>query len=422
MIALLKRLKRQRLRGKNNLLKLKNIRIYCCNQKYFIIIIISLIINNIYSQDKEKLKDLQNKAKEEIEYANRILNETREKKKYSISELKVLEYKINTRSKYIEQVNREIQDINKRIEENRALIKSLEADLENIKMEYAKIIVNAYKKREQNILLMYLLASESFDQAYKRIRYIQQYTEYKKKQAKLIIAFKSTMEQKIRELNIYKTEKEKLIKEKELESINIAKEKGSKEVIIKELAKREDELLKDITEKKRLAEEIKKELEKLLAAERAKQKNMVIKLTPEEMIISENFEKNIGKLPWPTKYGIVTGKYGEQPHPILKNIKIRNDGIDISTVRNAEVRAIFNGKISRIFSLPGENYTVIIKHGDYYTLYHNLINIRVSTGESVYTKQNIGNVYTDEKTNQTILHFQIWKESKNSDPELWLSN
>ncbi len=422
MITLLKRLKRQRLRGKNNLLKLKNIRIYCCNQKYFIIIIISLIINNIYSQDKEKLKDLQNKAKEEIEYANRILNETREKKKYSISELKVLEYKINTRSKYIEQVNREIQDINKRIEENRALIKSLEADLENIKMEYAKIIVNAYKKREQNILLMYLLASESFDQAYKRIRYIQQYTEYKKKQAKLIIAFKSTMEQKIRELNIYKTEKEKLIKEKELESINIAKEKGSKEVIIKELAKREDELLKDITEKKRLAEEIKKELEKLLAAERAKQKNMVIKLTPEEMIISENFEKNIGKLPWPTKYGIVTGKYGEQPHPILKNIKIRNDGIDISTVRNAEVRAIFNGKISRIFSLPGENYTVIIKHGDYYTLYHNLINIRVSTGESVYTKQNIGNVYTDEKTNQTILHFQIWKESKNSDPELWLSN
>ena len=114
-------------------------------------------------------------------------------------------------------------------------------------------------------------------------------------------------------------------------------------------------LRKEIEEKRRLAEEIKRELEKLIEEERNRQKGMVIKLTPEEMIISENFEKNIGKLPWPTKYGIITGKYGEQPHPVLKNIKIKNDGIDISTVRNSEVRAIFDGKVSRIFSLPGHS-------------------------------------------------------------------
>jgi len=401
---------------------LKNIRIYYFSPRHFIIIIISLIISNLYSQDKEKLKNLQNKAKEDIEYANKILSETREKKKYSINELKVLEYKIDARNKYIKELSKEINNTNEKIEENRSLIKSLEADLENIRNEYAKIIVNAYKKREQKILLMYLLASESFNQAYKRIRYIQQYTEYKKKQAKLIIAFKNIIEQKINELKEYKAKKEKLISEKELESINIIKEKGKKEVMIKELTKRESELIKELENKRRLAEEIKKELEKLIEAERNKGKGMVIKLTPEEMIISENFEKNIGKLPWPTKYGIITGKYGEQPHPVLKNIKIKNDGVDISTVRNAEVRAIFNGKVSRIFSLPGENYTVIIKHGDYYTLYHNLRNIRVSPGENVYTKQSIGNVFTDERTNQSILHFQIWKESKNNNPELWLSN
>jgi septal ring factor EnvC (AmiA/AmiB activator) len=386
------------------------------------LIIISLIISSIYSQDKEKLQDLQSKARKDIEYANKILDETREKKKYSLNELNVLEYKINARNKYIKELNREIINTNKKIGENISLIGSLEADLENIKNEYAKIVVNAYKKREQNILLMYLLASESFNQAYKRIRYIQQYAEYKKKQAKLIVAFKSIIEQKIKELNKFKEEKEKLMVQKERENISIIREKSDKEVLIKELTKKESELIKEIEEKNRLAEEIKKELEKLIEAERNRQKGMVYKLTPEEILITENFEKNMGKLPWPTKYGIITGRYGEQNHPVLKNIKIRNDGIDISTVRNAEVRAIFNGKVSRIFSLPGENYTVIIKHGNYYTLYHNLKNIRVNSGETVYTKQNIGNVYTDEKTNQTILHFQIWKESKNNNPELWLSN
>jgi septal ring factor EnvC (AmiA/AmiB activator) len=386
------------------------------------LIIISLIISSIYSQDKEKLQDLQSKARKDIEYANKILDETREKKKYSLNELNVLEYKINARNKYIKELNREIINTNKKIGENISLIGSLEADLENIKNEYAKIVVNAYKKREQNILLMYLLASESFNQAYKRIRYIQQYAEYKKKQAKLIVAFKSIIEQKIKELNKFKEEKEKLMVQKERENISIIREKSDKEVLIKELTKKESELIKEIEEKNRLAEEIKKELEKLIEAERNRQKGMVYKLTPEEILIAENFEKNMGKLPWPTKYGIITGRYGEQNHPVLKNIKIRNDGIDISTVRNAEVRAIFNGKVSRIFSLPGENYTVIIKHGNYYTLYHNLKNIRVNSGETVYTKQNIGNVYTDEKTNQTILHFQIWKESKNNNPELWLSN
>lgn len=401
---------------------MKNTRLYYFNSKYIIILIISLITSKLCSQNKEKLEDLEHKAKEEIEYASKILNETKEKKKYSINELKVLEYKIDARNKYIRELNREIRNTDRKIDENKDLIESLKADLEKIKNEYAKIIVNAYKKREQNILLMYLLSSESFNQTYKRIRYVQQYTGYKKKQSKLIVAFKNIIEKKITELNKFKAEKEKLIEVKELESINIVKEKANKEIIIKELTKREKELIKEIDEKRKLAENIKRELEKLIEAERKKQKGMLITLTPEEKIISENFEKNIGKLPWPTKYGIITGKYGEQSHPILKNIKIRNDGIDISTVRDAEVRAIFNGKVSRIFSLPGENYTVIIKHGSYYTLYHNLKNIRVNTGETVYTKQSIGNVFTDERTNQTILHFQIWKESKNNNPELWLSN
>lgn len=401
---------------------MKNTRIYYPGFKYLMILFIYLAISQIYSQDKNKLRKLQSSTKKDIEYASKILEETKQKRKYSINELKVLEYNINSREVYIDELAEEIENLNLRIADNRGLIISLETDLKKIKDEYARIIINAYKKREQNILLMYILASGSFNQAYKRVRYIQQYSQYKKKQAKLIIVFKNIIEQKIIELNRDKEEKARLIREKESENINKIREKSRKEALIRELTKRENELVIELKEKRKLADKIKKELEMLIKEERNKQKGAYTMLTPEEQLISDNFEKNIGKLPWPTKYGIITSKHGDQTHPILKNIMIRNDGIDISTVRNAEVRAVFNGKISKIFSIPGENYTVIIRHGSYYTLYHNLMNISVSPGELVYTKQRIGYVYTDENTNQTILHFQVWKESQNNDPELWLTN
>jgi len=401
---------------------LKNIHIYYPRPKYLLILFICLVINKVKGQEKERLKELQSKAKQEIEYASKILEETKEKKKYSLNELKILEYRIDARNKYIRELTAGIEDLDVKISDNRKLITSLESDLKKIKAEYARVIVNAYKKREQDVLLMYILASESFNQAYKRVRYIQQYTQYRQKQAKLIVAFKNIIEKKLIELSRDRDTKDRLIKEKERENINIIREKASKEILIRELTKRENELIIELEEKRKLAEKIKKELEKLIKEERSRQKGVYSMLTPEERLISDNFEKNIGKLPWPTKYGIITGKYGEQPHPVLKNIKIRNDGIDISTVRDAEVRAIFNGIVSKIFSIPGENYTLIIRHGNYYTLYHNLKNINVSPGQTVYTKQKIGNVFTDEKTNQTILHFQIWKESQNINPELWLSN
>jgi septal ring factor EnvC (AmiA/AmiB activator) len=401
---------------------LKNIRIYYPRLKYLLILLICLAIYKVKGQNREKLKELQSKAKQEIEYASKILEETKEKKKYSLNELKILEYRIDARNKYIRELTAGIEDLNLRISDNRKLITSLEADLKTIKSEYARIIVNAYKKREQDVLLMYILASGSFNQAYKRVRYIQQYTKYRQKQAKLIAAFKNIIEKKLIELNRDRDAKGRLIKEKEKENINIIREKANKETLVRKLTKRENELIIELEEKRKLADKIKKELEKLIEEERSRQKGVYSMLTPEERLISDNFEKNIGKLPWPTKYGIITGKYGEQPHPVLKNIKIRNDGIDISTVRDAEVRAIFNGKVSKIFSIPGENYTLIIRHGNYYTLYHNLKNINVSPGQTVYTKQKIGNVFTDEKTNQTILHFQIWKESQNINPESWLSN
>ena len=381
-----------------------------------------MIIGENYCQKKSELRNLQLKAKEELEYTNKILEETRERKIASLDELNILEYRIVIRRNNIQGLNREIVNIEKNIEANKDLITSLENDLERVKNDYAKIILNTYKKREKNILLMFLLASESFNQAYKRIKYVQNYSNYKRQQAKLIAAFKKIIDQKIKKLNEDRAEKEKLLKEKAIERSNILRERSEKELLVKELKKREEELLMEIEEKKKTAEKIKKELERFIESERRGKGSLYSRLTPEEILISDDFERNRGKLPWPTKYGIVTGKYGKHAHPVLPNIMQINDGIDISTVRNAQVRAIFNGEVSRVFSIPGENYTVIIKHGNFFSLYHNLINIKVASGNIVNTKEIIGSVFTDERTNQTILHFQIWKELNKNDPVMWLSN
>ncbi len=381
-----------------------------------------MIIGENYCQKKSELRNLQLKAKEELEYTNKILEETRERKIASLDELNILEYRIVIRRNNIQRLNREIVNIEKNIEANKDLITSLENDLERVKNDYAKIILNTYKKREKNILLMFLLASESFNQAYKRIKYVQNYSNYKRQQAKLIAAFKKIIDQKIKKLNEDRAEKKKLLKEKAIERSNILRERSEKELLVKELKKREEELLMEIEEKKKTAEKIKKELERFIESERRGKGSLYSRLTPEEILISDDFERNRGKLPWPTKYGIVTGKYGKHAHPVLPNIMQINDGIDISTVRNAQVRAIFNGEVSRVFSIPGENYTVIIKHGNFFSLYHNLINIKVASGNIVNTKEIIGSVFTDERTNQTILHFQIWKELNKNDPVMWLSN
>lgn len=144
-------------------------------------------------------------------------------------------------------------------------------------------------------------------------------------------------------------------------------------------------------------------------------------LTPLELIISNDFSKNQGKLPWPTQRGIISGKYGEHDHPDFKSVKIRNDGIYISTERGELVRAVFKGIVSKVFSIPGENYTVIIRHGNYFTLYHNLIDVKVKAGQSVETKEAIGKVFTDAETKETTLYFQVWRETERNDPELWLA-
>lgn len=391
--------------------------------KYFLLIMVWCINWNVYGQKSADLKKEQKKIKGDIALIESMIDETKTKKKESTNELRIINKKIELTNQYIGTIEEEIDDLERNIKDNTSLIKSLKSDLIDIKEEYARIIYNSYVKQKGESFILYIASAESFNQAYKRIKYMQLYSEYKKRQVSLIMAFEKVIKRKNEEMIANKLMREMIIKERERELINILREGKKRKDIISKLKKREKELMNEIEIKRKIASNLEKEIARVIENERRRlnAKSIYETLTPEEKLLSDNFEKNKGKLPWPTNKGIITGKFGIQQHPVLKNVKIRNDGIFIATVENETARAIFNGEVSKIFALPGSNFAVIIRHGNYYTLYHNIDEVYVREGEKVVTKQRIGRVFTDKEKNETILQFQVWREMEKSDPEAWLS-
>lgn len=384
-------------------------------------LLIIFLKNECYGQKSVQIQHEQKKIRKEIELIEELINETKEKKNKTSNELKILNRKIELRTEYIKNLNKELLEIETNIFENTKLIGSLENDLINIKKEYARLIYNAYKNRDRENYLLYILSSNSFNQAYKRIKYIQLYMAYKKRQVNLIRAYEKVIRKKNEELAQNKQNRESLLAEREKELLNNLTEKEERKKIIISLQEKEKDLREEVKKKKAIADKLQSELERIIAEERKGAKSIYETLTPAEKLISGNFERNKGKLPWPTNQGIITGRFGIQQHPVLKNVKIRNDGIFISTVENEDARAIYDGVVSKIFSLPGSNFAVIIKHGNYYTLYHNLDEVYVKEGEIVKTKEKIGRIYTDKSKNETVLQFQVWREMERNDPEIWLS-
>jgi murein hydrolase activator len=364
------------------------------------------------------------KTIEEIELATKMIEENQAKSKESLNQLSLVNHKIKMQDRLIETLAEEMEVLDQQIGLNNSSIVESRQKQEKIKSEYAKSIYLTYQKRTRNSFVLYILASENFNLAYKRFRYIQIVNSYRKKQVALLLDLEQQIKEENEKLEERKRDRQNLHTLHERENVKLSNEKIKQKGMLTKLQRQEKDLKAELEKKKRIAREIEREIERIILAERKKNSkgDIYATLTKEEKLISDEFGKNMGKLPWPTKQGVVVGKFGEQDHPSIKGIKVRNDGIYIATVKNSEVRCVFTGVVTRIFSIPGENYSVIIKHGNYYTLYHNLKEVRVSTGIELRTKDVIGSVATDMDKNETILHFQIWKETERNDPELWLSH
>jgi septal ring factor EnvC (AmiA/AmiB activator) len=397
-----------------------NLKFVYCFIVLFTICFVSIICQNY---KKSELENTRKKTIEEIEFTSTLIEENSKRSNESLQGLNLLNHKVLVRKRLIATIGSEIEQLDALILINNSSIISIEEKQRIIILNYAKSIYLTYKNKRNNNLVLFILASENINQAYKRYRYIQIINENRKRQVVLLNELKEELKKENDKLMEIQEKKYTLNLENTRETELLNKEIKSQSEAIKRLKKKDKELKKELAEKEKIADKLKREIESLIEIEQRKivKGSLYESLTPEERLISNEFGKNYGKLPWPTKQGIVVGKFGEQEHPTMKGIKVRNDGIYIATISNAEVRSIFKGVVTKVFSIPGSNYTVIIKHGNYYSLYHNLKDVRVKIGNMVNTKEIIGSVSTDLEKNETILHFQLWKDTERNDPELWLS-
>jgi septal ring factor EnvC (AmiA/AmiB activator) len=401
----------------------------------FAAVLILAVSYTAVCQSREELENKKKKAQDEIEYTARLLNQNKQSKETSLNRLNLLKKQIKSRNELINNINNEINLTNAEIDIKKEKIAGLERELKMLKDEYARMIYYAYKNKSSYNRWMFLLSSKDFNQAYRRLKYLQQYSEYRKKQVTLIKETQQDLNNQLTNLEEKINQKKELALQKEIERGKLSSEQKEQSTVLDKLKKREKELKKELKEKQQIAGRIQKAIEDIVAEEArkaagsnkttgasGKSGSPGMSLTPEDKIISTNFGINKGRFPWPTERGVIISSFGEQPHPVLPGIKIVNNGVDISTTDGSKVRSVFEGEVRGVITIQGANHAVIIRHGNYLTVYQNLREVLVKKGDKVKAKQNIGTVYTDNSgNNKSIVHFEIWNETKKENPEIWLS-
>ncbi len=376
----------------------------------------------VYSQSSKDLDKKKQDNIEQLNYSRSLLEKTTKSKSSTLNQLNLIQSNISLRAGIIDNISDEQVFLKNDIEANNLEIKRIENKINIIKKDYANLVIVASRNLENDYALMYILSSADFNQAYQRIKYLKYLAKYREDLAVKLKAEEENLKVKNQELNANKRKNESLLVEKKRELSLLDKDKRQSLSMIKTLQSRESELKKEIQKRERIQAEIEKEIRRIIEEEAAKARsaNRANILTPEERIISNDFTKNMGRLPWPSEQGVITGKYGEQNHPVLKGIKINSNGIDINTVEGAKIRSVFDGEVTKVIAILGANYTVIIKHGEFRTVYQNLVEVRVKAGDKVRTKSIIGTVFTDQD-NTSKFHFEVWKDKTTQNPEQWLS-
>jgi murein DD-endopeptidase MepM/ murein hydrolase activator NlpD len=311
--------------------------------------------------------------------------------------------------------------MSRQINDNKEIITALESDITNYKNEYVKILREAAKREGSYDKLMFVLSSETFNQAYKRVKYLQQYSSYRKNQVELIQRTQETLNSKIEELEISRNEKIDLISSQEQEKKNLSQEKKQKVNKISGLKSKEKILAKEIKKKQKKEEELGKAIEAAIKAaiKRAKKAEGGIALTPKARELMGKFEGNKGKLRWPVEQGVITGFFGKHVNPEL-GIEINNNGIDLMTESDNKAKAVFDGKVTNIIIVPNAGKAILVKHGDYYTVYFKVKESMVEPGQDVKMGEDLGSIITDSEKGTTILHFEIWKGKNRLNPTSWL--
>ena len=374
--------------------------------------------DNIKSQDsRADLERERNLNIQKINEAENILKETENSKVASIGRLNALNRQINNRENHIRSLRFDIDIQNKEIRSLSSIISSLNNDVLVLKNEYADMVFNSYKSRSSLTQLSYIFSSENYNQMFRRMNYLFQYSSFRKNQIDEIKEVRSNLIIEEKNLNRVKENKNILLKSELSESRKLQNLKRSQKKIIYDLNNRQNKLRSEIQNRKEALRKLDELIREII------RKESEITRSDDEIIdferISSEFESLIGKHKWPISSGFISNKFGEHPHPVIKNIRVKNDGIDIQTNKNSKVFSIYNGKVSTIAFIPGMNNVVIINHGNYFTLYAKLKNLKIEKNQIINTGDIIGDLVTTSD-GTTELQFQVWKNNVKLNPENWI--
>lgn len=440
--------------------------------KYFLILLCMplLLVNG------QSVKELENQRKQALkllESTSKMLNETKKSQKSSLTKLNIINKNIKERRTLISNISTEINELDNEVDRLNQEKRVLENRLTILKKDYARLLQEQYINRSIYSKLMFVLSAESFDQSYRRLRYLAEYQEYRKSQVRKIEGIKLQIGAKSDSLNKNKKTKVEVVKQKEAEAVKLSSDEKKEKLLLTDLKKKESKLRADLKVQQRKAAELNNRIQRIIAEEirkaeakkaaeakrlaeaeskanassksdskstskstSGKEKSSssesststasrpsgnVNALTREEQLLNGNFEANRGRLPWPTSNGFISGHYGIQAHPVLKHVTTNNKGVYIQTPVGSNARAVFQGKVTQIFYIQGNN-GVIVQHGNYRTVYANLSQIFVREGQEVSAKQSIGKIYTDpDNDNKTELYFQIYNGRNVVNPESWIA-
>tara|TARA_B110000037_G_scaffold107971_1_gene125079 strand:- start:4479 stop:5708 length:1230 start_codon:yes stop_codon:yes gene_type:complete len=380
------------------------------------------------SKKQQELEERRRELRQEIQQIGVLLFEGKKEQKSVLSVVEDLDFKIKVRKNLISITNQQANLLTREISSNQTKISKLRDKLKVLKADYAEMIVKSYKSRSNQNKLMFLLSSTNFQQAYKRLQYIKQYADYQMQQAELIKTETAKMQALNIELLAQKKNKQILIEENKKAKSILDKDREQQSVLIQEIKSNLSQFTAQLktkqSESRKIDKEIRKIIQAAIAASNKKagksSKLKVFSLTPEQKILAANFTANKGKLPWPVVNGVVKLRYGNNPSPIDPSLTIKSNGVRIATSKGGQVRAVFEGVVQGIMTPKNGNNTIMIRHGNYITIYKNLSKFYVSKGDKVTTKQVIGEVITNKASGESILSFGIYKDSSTQNPSQWI--
>lgn len=427
-------------------------------KKYLICLLLIAFSLAVYPQkSKAKLERQIANLEQEIATANKLLKETSKNKQATLNQVNLLDKKIKQREELVKAYNEQIAVLDDEISKGQSNIKALNGDLKNLRKEYAQMIVFANKNRSHYDKLVFLFSADDFNQAFRRLRYIRQFSDARKTKMDQIASTERRISSEVEASQKAREQQAALLQGEKEQKAALQGEKEDLNTQVKQLKKQEGNLQQDIKNKQKQAQKLQKAIDDIIAEEirkaneRAKKEaeakakaeaeakkkkgnanantkpdvpasgNKNMALTPAEMTLSGNFANNKGRLPWPVEKGVVSSSFGKHASVVSDKVVVTNNGIDIAVSENSKARAVFDGMVVSVNKLTASNTVIIIRHGDYFTVYSNIEEAAVKRGDNVKTKQNLGKIHTNKMESKTELHFELLKEKDRLDPESWLA-